>query len=69
MIGGSGYFAGSLLAGRLLAHWPARPLIGITSTALAIAVLVMYGFVQHSTLAVALIVLAAFAGGRARSPR
>jgi predicted MFS family arabinose efflux permease len=62
MIGGGAYFAGSILSGRLLAHLPARLVIGVANTIVALVVLALFGGTQRPEIALALIVLASFAG-------
>lgn len=61
MLGGSGYFAGSLLAGNLLAHMPPRRLVAVSNIAMAVLMLLVFSALPGTPLAVGLIVLAAFA--------
>jgi MFS transporter, DHA1 family, inner membrane transport protein len=61
MLGGSGYFAGSLLSGGRLAHVAARRLVPISNVVMAVLLLVVFSAVLSTPLTVALITLAAFA--------
>jgi MFS transporter, DHA1 family, inner membrane transport protein len=61
MLGGSGYFAGSLLSGGRFAHVAARRLVPISNLVMAVLLLVVFSAVLSTPLTVALITLAAFA--------
>lgn len=61
MLGGAGYFGGSLVAGGRLAHVPARPLVAVSNLAMALLLLAVFAAVLNTPLTIGLIVLAAFA--------
>lgn len=61
MLGGSGYFAGSLVAGNLLARLPARRLVAVSNVLMALLLLVAFAAVLDTPFTIGLITLAAFA--------
>lgn len=62
MLGGSGYFAGSLAAGGPLAGVPTRTMVSVGTVTMAILMAAPFTGAMPTMLAVALIPLAAFAG-------
>lgn len=61
MLGGSGYFAGSLIAGSHLAHVSPRRLVALSNLAMAGMLLLVFMAVVSTPVAIGLIALAAFA--------
>jgi DHA1 family inner membrane transport protein len=62
MLGGSGYFIGSLVAGGPLARIPARPLVAVSNLTMALTLMVVFAGLLDISLTIALAVVAAFAG-------
>lgn len=61
MLGGTGYFIGSLAAGGRLANVPARRLVAVSNLVMALVMLVVFTAVATTPITIALIVIAAFA--------
>ena len=61
MLGGAGYFAGSLVAGGPLARLPARPLVAASNVVMALLLLVIFASVASTPVAIGMLPLAAFA--------
>lgn len=62
MLGGSGYFAGSLATGGPLAHMPTRSLVAGGTVVMAILMAAPFTGAMPTALAVALLPVAAFSG-------
>jgi DHA1 family inner membrane transport protein len=62
MLAGSGYFAGSLVAGGALAGLPARPLVAVSNIVMALVNAAIFAAVLSTPASVALLPLGAFAG-------
>ena len=62
MLGGSGYLAGSLTAGAVLVRIPARLVIGVSNSMIAISVALTFSVAQGPAVAIGLLVLAGIAG-------
>jgi predicted MFS family arabinose efflux permease len=62
MLGGAGYFAGSLVVGGPLANIPARPLVAVGTVTMAVLLSIAFAGLVPTAGAVGLMPVAAFAG-------
>jgi DHA1 family inner membrane transport protein len=62
MLGGAGYFMGSLVAGGPLAGTPARPLVAVSNTVLALVNVPIFAAMVDTPVMVVLLPVGAFAG-------